>query len=304
MSSSSSPGRVLPRYPVYIPTKGRHNTPFTARCLHTDGVPFKMVVEREEYDAYAALFGEGYLLTLPESGRGLIFARNWIKDHATASGAERHWQLDDNMRDFWRWYRGKRLRCRAGIALRVCEDFTDRYENIAISGLNYIMFGLGKQPPLHLNCHVYSCTLVNNAIPHRWRLYYNDDTDMCLQVLADGWCTVLLNAFLVQKIATMRVRGGNTGDYVDQDGRLRMARTLERVWPGVVTTDRRFSRPQHVVKDAWRRFDTPLKLKEGIDLSALPPTDDYGMTLRELAPVRNEDLRAFLAEELSSADNG
>lgn len=39
--------------------------------------------------------------------------------------------------------------------------------------------------------HVYSCTLILNSIEQRWRLLYNDDTDLCLQVLAAGWCTIL-----------------------------------------------------------------------------------------------------------------
>jgi hypothetical protein len=102
-------------------------------------------------------------------------------------------------------------------------------------------------------------------MPYRWRLLYNDDTDLCLQVLSGGLCTVLFNAFLVQKLGTMVVPGGNTEDLYQNDGRLRMARALERVWPGVVTTDRRFQRPQHVVKDAWRKFDTPLVRRTDLD---------------------------------------
>lgn len=290
-------GPVLPRYPIYIPSKGRAGYSLTARALAADGVPFKVVVEPQEEDAYAEVVGRENLLLLPQSGRGLIFARNWIKDHACESGAERHWQLDDNIKRFYRRYRGRRILCLAGLALRVCEDFTDRYENIAISGLNYGMFAPDgeKVAPFFLNAHVYSCTLVLNSTPHRWRLRYNDDTDMCLQVLADGWCTVLLNAFLADKLRTMVIGGGNTTDLYQGDGRLRMARSLQRVWPGVVTTGRRFRRPQHIVKDSWKRFDTPLRLKPGIDLASLSE-DEYGMRLMERRPVRSPILRKLVEE--------
>lgn len=307
---------VQPRYPVYIPSKGRSDVCYTAQCLTDDGCEFRLVVEPQEADRYAR-FGEGRLLVLPWSGDdavrrayteslgiengGLIAVRNWIKAHAIAEGHARHWQLDDNIRKFERWYGGRRVRCSGGVALRACEDFTDRYENVAISGLNYHMFGHqnGRQPraPFWLNCHVYSCSLILNSLPHRWRLRYNDDTDICLQVLADGWCTVLLNAFLCDKLVTMTVKGGNTQDLYQGDGRLKMARSLERMWPGVVKTDRRWSRPQHVIKDSWKRFDTPLRLKPGIDLAALPKVNEYGMTLKQVKPIKSEALRRLVESE-------
>lgn len=279
--------RVLPRYPVYIPSKGRADTCYTAVALRKAGVPFRLVIEEPEYDAYASRFGAESILVLPFVGRKLLGSRNWIKEHATAEGWERHWQLDDNIRDFRRRYRGKRVYCDGGLALRMCEDFTDRYENIGISGLNYAMFlpDESKQAPLIINCRVYSCSLINNALPFGWRLVYNDDTDICLRVLASGWCTVLLNTFLADKITTMHVSGGNTADLYQGDGRLKMARSLERVWPGVVETKRRFHRPQHVVKDSWRKFDTPLRLKPGLSLEGLAAqgTPEYGMRLAQVS---------------------
>lgn len=45
--------------------------------------------------------------------------------------------------------------------------------------------------------------------------------------------------------------------------------------------------------------EEPLKLKAGIDLSALPEVDDYGLTLRQVQPVKSEALKqiAGAAEE-------
>jgi hypothetical protein len=313
------PEKTLPRYPVYIPSKGRSRYCQTAKALDRDGVPFRLVVEPQEFDGYAARFGPDRLISLPWSGDddrrrefcaargiengGLIAVRNWIKEHSVADGYERHWQIDDNIHCFYRRWQAQRLPCRAGIALRVCEDFVDRYENVAVAGLNYAMFARERMqyPPFFLNVHVYSCTLILNRIPHRWRLRYNDDTDICLQVLADGWCTVLLNAFVAQKIVTMAIKGGNTTDLYQGDGRLKMARELERRWPGVVTTDRRWKRPQHVVKDQWRHFNTPLKPKAGLTLAGLSP-NEYGMTLRTVRPVQSETLRRLISVAGANAD--
>jgi hypothetical protein len=275
---------VMPRYPIYIPSKGRHAKCLTAKFLRDDSVPFHIVVEPHEHDAYAHEFGEDYILTLPWDNPGSVIpARNWIKEHATAAGYERHWQIDDNCRCIYRVWAGRRLRCNAGVALAATEDFTDRYENVAVSGLNYAMFVAGEAItvgngviPFRTNCHVYSCTLTLNTTPHCWRGRYNEDTDYCLQVLADGWCIIQINAFVINKMATMTMHGGNTSELYQGDGRLKMARELERRWPGVVKVKRRFGRPQHVVD--WTKFKTPLRRK--VDLDLLPAINEYGLTLK------------------------
>lgn len=292
---------VAPRYPIYVPSKGRPDICYTARFLIRDDVPFRLVVESQERELYAARFGAQRLLVLPFSNMGSVIpARNWIKEHATAEGHERHWQLDDNMMWVSRWYKGKRIRCDANIGLAAVEDFVDRYENVALAGLNYeftAVQGRGQQPrqPFWLNNHVYSCTLVLNSLPHKWRGTYNEDTDICLQVLADGWCTVLVNAFMVKKIRTMILAGGNTGMY-QGDGRLRMARSLERVWPGVVKTTRRWGRAQHIVADEWKRFDTSLKLKPGVDPASFD-SSKYSIRLVPQGPVKSERLKKLLADQ-------
>ena len=293
--------RTLPRYPVYVPSRGRYESGLTAKCLIRDGVPFYLVVEPHEADEYRSRYPEAEVLVLPWSNlgvNGLIAVRNWIKDHSIENGHKRHWQLDDNIRRFFRFIHDKRLPCRAGVALRVCEDFVDRYTNIAVAGLNYDTFVRGPMPPFNVNCHVYSCSLIWNELPNRWRLPYNDDTDMCLQVLADGYCTVLFNAFMCGKSNTMTVKGGNTPIYQD-DGRLKMSRMLERVWPGVVSTGRRFKRPQHVVSHAWRRFDTPLKRRDDINWEELEQqgANEYGMQLTAVGNVESKYLRGLLDED-------
>jgi hypothetical protein len=291
---------ILPRYPVYIPSKERADCCAAAKALSRDNVPFFLVVEPQEASLYAGCFGRERVLVLPWDNPGSVIpARNWIKDHATRAGHLRHWQLDDNVKGIRRRCPdGMRLPCAAGPAFSAVEDFVDRYENVGIAGLNYQMFLKAGQrlPPFYLNCRVYSCALVLNTLPYCWRGRYNEDADFCLQVLSGGYCTVLMNAFMIDKPKTMAVKGGNTSTLYQGDGRLKMARALERLWPGVVTVNRRFQRPQHVVKDAWKRFDTPLKLKPGIDLAAMEP-NEYGMVLKQVKPIKSEALRKLVAGE-------
>jgi hypothetical protein len=109
-------------------------------------------------------------------------------------------------------------------------------------------------------------------------------------------CTVAFNAFVADKITTMAVSGGNTEDLYRGDGRLKMARTLEKQWPGVVTTTHRFGRPQHHIRYTWKRFDTPLARNPDLDWDEIESRhEDYGMKLVAVKDeVKNPNLRQLL----------
>lgn len=284
-----------PRYPIYIPSKGRYNNCTMPDVFIKDDISFHLVIEDHEYDKYAARFGERYLLVLPFSNRGSVIpARNWIKQHATEAGHERHWQFDDNNEHFRRRYKRNRVKCDSSIAICIAEEFSDRYSNLAISGFNYVMFALDNSnaPPFYLNRRVYSATLILNSIPYKWRGKYNEDIDLCLQALSKGWCTVLFNAFLVFKRATMVKRGGNTDELYQGDGRLKMAKSLEARWPDIVKTKTRWGRPQHVVD--FSGFTQRLKLKPGIKLDEIPP-NDYGLKLKQVATeIKSPEVQKLL----------
>ena len=246
------------KYPIYVISKNRVDVCYTAKFLANDNMDFKIVVEPQETQKYANKFGQDKILTLPFSNLGLgsIPARNWCWEDAKKNGHFRHWILDDNIHFIYRTYKGKRIRCKSAPAFKVLEDFTDRYENIAIAGLNYSMFVAGGNPPFYLNTHVYSFLLIRNDLKYRWRGRYNEDTDLCLQVLSDKWCTVAFNAFCQNKQTTGTMKGGNADELYKGHGRLYMANALKRMWPGVVDVKRRYKRPQHVIAHSWRKFTT------------------------------------------------
>lgn len=286
-----------PQYPVYIISKGRHDVCYTASRFVDDGVEFRLVVEPQEEHLYRELYGDRVLVTpFSNLGQGSIPARNFVWEHSIKRGAKRHWIYDDNIRHVRRWHKGKRIPCNANPAMRVIEDFTDRYENIGISGMVYTMFQIEKMPPYNLNCHVYSCLLIDNAMPFRWRGRYNEDTDLCLQVLSSGLCTVNFNVFGIEKMVTMTMKGGNMDELYKDDGRLVMARSLERVWPGVVQTKRLYGRPQHYVN--WRKFDNELIRRKDIDWSKLTKDpNEYGMKIRVKKELKSDELRKLFLDD-------
>lgn len=293
------PKKLRPRYPIFIPSLGRAQKCVSADMFIKDEIPFKLVVQPDQVKAYAERYGIENILVLPEDGKGLVYARNWIKDYSVAQGDERHWQFDDDIKYFDRLYRGHRIPCASNIAVSIIEDFVDRYENVAIASPNSSFFIVSNEttnsqwPPFYLNSRCYTCFLMMNSLPNRWRFRYNEDTDMSLQVLADGWCTMLINHFLIHTPETMTDEGGQTDIYV-ADGRLKMARELERVWPGVVKTSRRWGRPQHVVASAWRKFDNKLIKKKGV--SVAPGVDNYGMELKTKQPIESKQIQKLMDE--------
>lgn len=273
-----------PRYPVYIISKGRWDSRLTSKAFEKLGVPYHIVVEPQEYDEYAKVIDPSKIYTLPFSnlGQGSIPARNWVWEHSLSIGAERHWIFDDNVREFRRVIEGKRIRVTDGTIFRVIEDWVDRYENIALAGLQYTFHCVSSKKPILLNTRIYSMILIKNDIPYRWRGRYNEDTDLSLRALKDGWCTALFYAFLGDKQRTMTMKGGNTDQLYQQnkqmDGRLLMAKSLEQQHPDVTTVTWKWGRWQHLVDYSKFRKNKPI-LKKGIKI----PTEvnNYGMKLRK-----------------------
>ena len=243
-------------------------------------VPYHIVIEPQEFEEYSKVIDKEKILQLPFSnlGKGSIPARNWVWDHAQASGAERHWILDDNIRSFRRIVDGKRIRVSDGTIFKACEDFVDRYENVALAGMQYQGFGAGLRKPFALNARIYSVLLIKNDIDYRWRGKYNEDTDLSIRVLKDGWCTILFYWCLAEKLATMTIRGGNTDELYKQDqkfdGRLEMARHLVRQHPDITTIYKRWGRWQHKVDYSGFKKNKLIK-KEGV---VIPKgVNNYGM---------------------------
>ena len=284
----------VPRFPVYIPSKGRARARHTFYTLAKLGVEAWVIVEEQEFAAYAAVVPRQRLLVLdlayqrnydscdPEAdaagkSKGSGPARNFAWEHARAAGAERHWLMDDNIWFFYRLNENVYGVVTDATVLRCMEDFTLRYENVALAGPNYFMFvpRKYKYAPFQLNTRVYSCILIRNDIPFRWRARFNEDTDLSLRVLKAGWCTVLFNAFLCHKEQSQKVRGGNTEIY-RREGTLAKSRLLVRLHPDVCTIMRRWNRDHHLTN--YSRFRAnKLVRREGVTVPA--GADDYGMRL-------------------------
>ncbi|KKN56710.1 hypothetical protein LCGC14_0569390 [marine sediment metagenome] len=273
-----------PRYPVYIISKGRWESRHTVKSMEDMNLPYHIVIEPQEYGQYAAVINPSKIYTLPfkNLGQGSIPVRNWVWEHSISIGAKRHWILDDNLNWFYRLNRNIKARVASGTIFHAAEDFIDRYENVAIAGFQYEMFAPRKKrwPPFQLNTRIYSCILIQNDIPYRWHGRYNEDTDLSLRALKDGWCTILFNAFLANKLPTMTMKGGNTDELYKDDGRLLMAQSLQQQHPDVTEIVWKWDRWQHRVDYTPFKKNRLIK-RPGITIPK--GINNYGMKLINIA---------------------
>jgi len=278
---------MFPKYPVYIISKGRYESRQTQKAFEKIGMPYKIVVEPQEFDLYAQYIDKEKILVLPFSNLGLgsIPARNWVWEHSIQQGAKRHWIFDDNILAFYRLNNNMKIYVSDPTIFYVIEEFVDRYENIGIAGLNYHTFAQSrvKIPPFRLNTRIYSMILLDNSLQHRWRGRYNEDTDLSIRILKDGLCSVLFNSFLGDKTQTMKMKGGNTDELYKQDetfdGRYEMAKSLQEQHPDIVTITQKWDRWQHHVDySPFERnkliFKKDYTIKQGIN--------NFGMKLIEI----------------------
>jgi hypothetical protein len=281
----------VPKYPIYVISKGRWDKRHTSRYLEWSKIDYKIVIEQSEYENYAAVIDPAKIIVMPDEFKqeqikigngGGIPVRNFVMRHSKERGDIRHWILDDNIATYKRMQNSDRVIIKGGGAFRIVEDFTDRYENILLSGHNYTMFCISTNTrfrPLTKNTRIYSSILIHNSIPFEWRGVYNEDVDLSIRVLKAGYPTILFNSILADKICTMATKGGNTSTiYADEDYAKRKVKSLISQHPDIVKlTTAKFDRDHHQVN--YEGFKSLIfKLKEGEVL--VDETYDYGMVLK------------------------
>lgn len=283
-----------PEFPIYIVSKGRWERNPTRKCLEEMQVPYRIIIEEPQYDDYAKYTDKDKLLILPEKYKeeydtfwkdgdertGPGCARNFAWDHSISEGYKWHWVMDDNIESFERLNKNLKVKCTSGTIFYVCEQYVLRYTNIGQAGLNYTIFcpSSDSRPAVKFNTRIYSCLLIRNDIPFRWRGRYNEDTDLSLRIMKSGMCTVQFNAFLQSKRATQSLRGGNSEEFYDKEGTKNKSQMLVDMHPDVSKMCYKWNRWHHYVNYKSFEVNKP-KLREDIHIQK--ETNEYGMILQE-----------------------
>lgn len=291
-----------PRFPIYIPSKGRADSRFTAKALSAMGVPYKLVIESQEWNEYIRHEPASNLVVLDPAyqrnyddlmhllgrtasahtkSKGSGPARNFAWDHAKAAGHGAYWCVDDNIRWFGRMHPTGRVRSKSGVVFHIMEEFFVRYANLAMCGPVYETFAraMGTMKPYTLNTRIFSCNLIRTDLPFRWRGRYNEDAILSLDMLKAGWCTVQFMAFLQAKMRTQTMKGGNAEIYAQ--GTLDKSRMLVAAHPDVARLATRFQRDHHHID--MRRFTQKLRLRPGVVVER--GVNEFGMRFATHKPA-------------------
>ena len=129
------------------------------------------------------------------------------------------------------------------------------------------------------NTRIYSCNLIKNDTPFKWRGRYNEDTILSLDMLKAGYCTIQFNAMLQEKTTTQVLRGGNSEEFYDKEGTLPKSQMQVDVHPDVSRLTFRFGRIHHHVD--YTPFKK-IKLIKKKNISIKKEIDNYGMELKKI----------------------
>jgi len=221
------------KYPVYILSKGRHDSVMTHKTLIEHGIDnYKIFVEPQDYDAYATIHEEENLVNIEHNDLGISYVRNYIGDYARKHDHEMYWMMDDDFRNFRRQHENRNVVIETNRALAAVESVVDRYANIGIAGIIHIAYAFAKTEHVSVNRLAAGCFLMNARLPFKWRADVVEDIDITLQTLESReWCTLIFNRLMFDTPPTGTKAGGNMLNQFKDDNRYKTyVRTMD-AWP-------------------------------------------------------------------------
>lgn len=216
---------------IYILSKGRHDCTYTNRTLDKDNVPYKFIVEPQDYKAYAENHGEEKLVQLDKNNGGIDYARNFAKEYSKSQNEKWHWQMDDDIRHFKIRINDKNEKMPARHNLAIVENTTKLFDNIAIAGMASSAFAFSKKVPVKVNHLAYSCVLVNNKVDLKWDIGGCEDWHYTLCALEKKWCTIAFTHIVFDAPGTGVQKGGNMAHWESTEKRKHLYENFVKYWP-------------------------------------------------------------------------
>ena len=279
---NTNTNECITKFPIYIVSYGRYDDDVfykgTCMTLEKMKVRYYLCVVEWEVEKYEETLKRNkcqycvdVIFVKTNEGMGSTPQRNKCWEHAKMMypPVHRHWVLDDNIDGYFYYNRRKELRLDNGAVFRQLEDFAENVEEpIALISHNY--FGdtpaTTMRQPFKINCKNFSSILINHRLldEHniKWRLPYNEDIDLGLQVLEKGGLyTVGFDIFLAGKNSTKNnKKGGNKEIYKNysHEGFQKKLDCLMETWKhkeGLVkqiNTKHIDERPHHKID--WSRY--------------------------------------------------
>merc|ERR1712146_667390 len=130
--------------------------------------------------------------------------------------AKKHWIFDDNIEGCTYVQREQKLKIPFRQCILYAEKFEDHVvEEIGILSFNYASDVASFRHQFAVNTKNYSGLLINHALLDKndlfWQGKFNEDVNLTLDCIQKRIRTCGLNQFLINKLDTGKLKGGNTG---------------------------------------------------------------------------------------------
>ena len=271
------------KFPIFIPSKGRHDIRMTAHKLREAGVDFRLIVEPQEVKKYQSNWGTDSVVeldmnfqknydTCDEYGdrmsKGSGASRNYAWQIALEEKHTNFWVIDDNLKYFHYIDQEGFIRARnLKKWFTLIEQKITKPNNVVMGGpadYRFVVYGQGKFRRYKFNTRVYSFSLIRSNIPMRFRGRFNEDTILSIDILKAGFATTLIHDQLFSKSATNVVKGGNTDALYGGGGKTAItgpkSRQLKQVHPDVVKIVARHGRIHHYVNYRKHFINNPVHI--------------------------------------------
>lgn len=234
------------KYPIYVVSFNRFNLrSHTIDFLEQMNIKYYICIQEQELENYKSSIKKfnwksATLITSINTTDGSYIQRNKCLTHSYNNGFEKCWILDDNIRGWYYYNNNTKTRLLNHCVFSFLENIIDNIkEPCGIISHNYYMDLRTQVSPLQINTKNYSSCLINTKLLFdnniKFRLKYNEDVDLTLQILQKGFKTVSTNFLLCLKMPTLRTKGGNT----------------DSIYKNTSTTDDKFKEKYLCLKNHW-----------------------------------------------------
>ena len=220
------------KYPICIVSYKRANEyGRTHLLLSKMKIPHYIFVEPQEADEYRKWLIQGgtdeygRIVVAPDDfskfNMGSTPMRNLILEWAWKRDLDRVWILDDNIKEYLRYYQGTKNPIRANEIFASVERYIDCFDNVGLVSHNFNPFiNEGDyRSCIVKNGKCYSSMLVpvklkvrrgyNQGLMIRFRYKHQEDNLISMEYISNGYCNLCFNHILYDKNTSGVDKGGN-----------------------------------------------------------------------------------------------
>lgn len=244
---------------LYIPSKGRAGSSNLLKMLSNIGSTANLIVEPIEYEDYRSAYGDLFkIIILPDSGQGITYVRNFIKQYSESAGDEHYWQLDDDISYIYSRSGTKLERCGLEALNISASAFKDN--GVWIGALEYRQFAWSATKQFIINSFCDVAVYVDNMLTAGMRYDANvegkEDRDFAMQAILAGGKTARITEYAFSAPPNGSNQGGLKEIFYDAGKEVICAQAMVNKWGNNICNIITKPNGRQDVKINWDRINT------------------------------------------------